>query len=215
MTEVITKTPTQYKDEALAILKNGKWQDAILVTLVMFAISVGISIIPILGTIGSWVIGGPLAFGFAAYFINLTRGQHTEIGQLFDGFKRFVDCFIAYLVMMIIVVIGFILLIVPGIIAAIALSQTFRIMKDDPTIKPIDALQKSHEMMKGHRMDYFILGLSFIGWAILCLLTLGLGFLVLVPYANTAMTLFYNDLAQHEPAEIKELASHLDTDTAE
>lgn len=208
----MTKTPTQYKDQALEILKNNKWSDSIVVTLIMFVISGGISVIPILGSIGGFIIGGPIAFGFAAYFLNVSRGEHSEIGQLFDGFKRFVDCLIAYIVMMIIVLIGFVLLIVPGIIAAIALSQTFRIMKDDPTIKPMDALSKSHEMMKGHRMDYFILILSFIGWALLCILTLGLGFLALVPYMNTATSLFYNDLSSHQSIEIEELASHIKTD---
>lgn len=206
----MTKRPTQYKDEALEILKNGKWSDAIVVTLIMLGISVGISFVPFIGSIVGILIGGPLAYGFSVYFLNLSRGEHTEIGQIFDGFKRFVDCLLAYIVMMIVIVIGFILLIVPGIIAALALSQTFRIMKDDPTIKPVDALMKSHEMMKGHRMDYFILMLSFIGWALLCILTAGLGFLVLMPYATTALTLFYNDLAGHQSAEITELASHLD-----
>ena len=203
------RTNTQYKDEALSILKNNNWSEAILITVLMMVISVGLSLIPF--GLGSLLLGGPLAFGYTAYFINLSRGEHKEVGQLFDGFKRFAECLVAQLVMGIIIVVGVLLLIVPGIIAGIALSQTYRIMKDDPTIGAIDALSKSHEMMKGHRMEYFILGLSFIGWALLCLLTLGLGFFVLIPYANTAMTLFYNDLANHQSGEIAELASHLDT----
>lgn len=210
----MTKTPTQYKDQALAILKNNNWGEAIVVSLLMIVLTGGLSMIPLLGQIGSILLGGALTYGFNSYFVNLTRNEPKEIGNLFDGFKdgRFVETLIAYILMMIIIVIGTLLLIVPGIIAAIALSQTFRIMKDDPSIKGIDALKKSHEMMTGHRMDYFILGLSFIGWALLCLLTVGLGFFVLAPYISTSTTLFYNDLAGQEASEVQELASHLQKD---
>jgi uncharacterized membrane protein len=208
----VTKTPTQYKDEALAILKNNNWGEAIVVFFIYIAIVAGCSFVPFIGQIASFVIGGPLAYGLASYFLNLSREEPKEFKNLFEGFDRFVDTFVANLLIGLIVGIGVVLLIVPGIIAAIALSQTFRIMRDDPNIKGVDAMQKSHEMMKGHRMDYFILGLSFIGWALLCILTAGLGFFVLAPYMNTAMTLFYNDLAGKESSELGELASHLETE---
>ncbi|MDO7206189.1 DUF975 family protein [Paraclostridium bifermentans] len=46
-------------------------------------------------------------------------------------------------------------------------------------------------MMKGHKFDYFVLELSFIGWSILCVLSLGIGFLWLVPYFEITLTNFY------------------------
>lgn len=205
-----TKTPAEYKDASLAILNDGKWSDAILITLIMISISIGLGIIPFIDTVANYIFGGPIAFGFTTYFIKISRRQFADINQLFAGFKRFVDCFVAFILMLIIICLGLLFLIVPGIIAAIALSQTFRIMYDDPNMKPVDALRASHEMMIGHRMDYFILILSFTGWALLSLLTLGLGFLALIPYASTAMTLFYNDLTKHTANEIEELGSHLE-----
>ncbi len=207
----MTKTPTQYKDQALALLKDN-WGEAVLLTLIYAVIILGVSLIPLLGTIGSLVIGGPLAYGFTSYFLNISREEPKEFNNLFEGFQRFSDTFVANLLIGIIVGIGTLLLFVPGVIAAIALSQTFRIMRDDPSIKPIDAMKKSHEMMTGHRMDYFILFLSFIGWILLAIIPAGLGFLVLIPYMSTSFTLFYNDLAGVQSTEIDELASHLDKD---
>ena len=49
-------------------------------------------------------------------------------------------------------------------------------------------------MMKGHKFDLFWLYLSFIGWGILCIFTLGIGLLWLVPYMQTAQSSFYEDV---------------------
>ncbi|MFD6442849.1 DUF975 family protein, partial [Peribacillus sp. NPDC060186] len=48
--------------------------------------------------------------------------------------------------------------------------------------------------MKGLKWKYFLMHLSFIGWGILCLFTLGIGLLWLAPYAGTTMAAFYNEL---------------------
>jgi len=49
-------------------------------------------------------------------------------------------------------------------------------------------------MMQGYKNDYFLLQLSFIGWGILCSLTLGIGFLWLTPYIKTGNAIFYREL---------------------
>ena len=48
--------------------------------------------------------------------------------------------------------------------------------------------------MYGHRMRLFILGLSFIGWFFLCIITLGIASLWVVPYYGTARAKFYLDV---------------------
>lgn len=200
-----TKSPSEYKNAALEILNNNNWGEAIGVTVVGAIISGAASLIPF----GGLIIGGPIALGLTLYYLNLSRGAFKEFNQLFSGFNNFGNALLAYFLMILIVVLGIILLIVPGIIAALALSQTFYVMNDNPGISATDAMSKSHEMMKGHRMDLFILYLSFIGWALLCVLTLGLGFIVLGPYITTSATLFYNDLANHKGEELEQLASGL------
>jgi len=49
-------------------------------------------------------------------------------------------------------------------------------------------------MMKGHKWELFVLELSFIGWALLCVLTLFIGYLWLVPYMQMTITKFYEKI---------------------
>ena len=84
-----------------------------------------------------------------------------------------------------------------NIILSLMFSQTEYIMKDDPQISAADAMKKSAEMMQGHKMELFWLLLSFIGWAILCVLTFGFGFIFLLPYMSSALSHFYEDLKEN------------------
>ena len=72
--------------------------------------------------------------------------------------------------------------------------MTFYIMSDDHTLSAQDAIKKSKEMMKGNKLRYFLLILSFIGWYFLALFTMGIGFLWLVPYAQVTIAKFYDEL---------------------
>ena len=90
------------------------------------------------------------------------------------------------------------LLIIPGIIASIAYSQTFYILAEDDTIGSMDALRKSKEMMNGYKWKYFCLVLRFVGWFLLCILTFGIGFLWLSPYIQVSYAKFYEDLKTNQ-----------------
>ena len=182
-------TPTQLKNEALDKLQ-GNWGQLALATFV-FAIITGVAgIIPF----GGLLIGGPLTYGLNILYLKFTRTGSTDMNSMFDGFKDFGNALGAYFLMALIILFFTILLIVPGIIAALALSQTYRLMKDNPGMDCVAAMRKSRDIMRGHKADYFILNLSFIGWAILCVFTLMIGFFFLAPYVYTTNTLFYNKL---------------------
>jgi uncharacterized membrane protein len=83
---------------------------------------------------------------------------------------------------------------VPGIIAAISYSMTFYIMSEDNSISGTAAIDKSKKMMDGYKMKYFYLCLRFLGLALLCILTLGIGFLWLMPYIYVTCAKFYDDI---------------------
>lgn len=118
----------------------------------------------------------------------------NNFSLLFKGFDRFVETLVAGLIISVLAAVGFALLIVPGIIISCGLSMTFFIMADDPNISGIDALQMSWNMMNGQKMNFFCLGLRFLGWALLCVLTCGIGFLWLQPYMTLAFLNFYRNL---------------------
>ena len=193
------------KDEALRKLE-GKWGLSVVVVLLVGVISAAAGLIPF----GSLLIGGPLTLGMAGHFLRVARSEAVDLNMVslsINDFKQFRNALGAYLLMILIVALGFVLLIIPGIMAAMALSQTFNIMRDEPELGAVDALKKSHAMMDGHKMDYFLFNLSFIGWALLCILTLGLGFLVLAPYISTSNAIFYNYISGQQQQELKELGS--------
>src|SRR5690606_11316295 len=86
------------------------------------------------------------------------------------------------------------LLVIPGIIKSLSYSQAYFIIKDHPEMSVLDAITESRHRMNGYKWKYFLLNLSFIGWGILSILTLGIGLLWLVPYITASYAAFYNDL---------------------
>ena len=70
----------------------------------------------------------------------------------------------------------------------------FYILSDSPELSAMDALKMSKKMMKGHKWKLFCLQLSFIGWGILGILSLYIGYLWLTPYMYASFANFYEDL---------------------
>jgi uncharacterized membrane protein len=140
------------------------------------------------------IIGGPLALGAAIFSLSISRGKEAMLEQIFQGFNRFSTALVAYLLVLVYVILWTLLLIVPGIIAALGYSMTFYILADDTLIKPEDALKKSKSMMNGYKLKLFYLCLRFFLLALLCILTLGIGFLWLIPYVHVTMAKFYDDI---------------------
>ena len=72
------------------------------------------------------------------------------------------------------------------------------IVAENKGIGAREAINRSKAMMDGRKMDYFVLGLSFIGWGLLCCITLGIASIWVGPYIQATMVNFYNDI---KPAE--------------
>lgn len=84
-------------------------------------------------------------------------------------------------------------------------SMSYYIYIDNPHYTVMECITTSKEMMKGNKVRLFTLHLSFIGWHILSILTIFIGYLWLKPYINAANASFYNDLkGSTEPEENKE-----------
>jgi len=188
-----------YKNRALANLDKA-WAPAAIATLIFYVVTLAITYSIEFG-IGSeysllaTLITLPLSYGILVLFLDFARGEKIENSKLFDGYKYgFQRIFTTGLLLLIYTVLWYLLLIIPGIIKSYSYSMTYYILKDNPELKNNAAIEKSMQMMDGHKMDLFLLHLSFIGWAILCLLTMGIGFLFLIPYMYTAQAHFYEDL---------------------
>ena len=146
------------------------------------------------------LISGPLSLGITKFTINISRNQEARIEQLFEGFSNFGTSTGAYLLTVLFTLLWTLLLIIPGIIAALSYSMTFYIIADDDSIGAMDAIDKSKKMMYGHKWKYFRLLLRIFGLSLLCILTLGIGFLWLFPYAQVSTAKFYEDIKEPQIA---------------
>lgn len=180
---------------------SGKWGLAVgtffVYLLIVGAIQGGVRFYPVSGIVGI-ILAGPMALGVSIFSLALARNQQARFEQIFDGFFNFVTSLAAYLLMVLFVILWTLLLIIPGIIAALSYSLTFFILADDPAIGPMEAIDKSKKMMYGFKWKYFCLSLRFLGWAILCLFTLGIGFLWLIPYMQVSFANFYDDVKANQ-----------------
>lgn len=140
------------------------------------------------------IIGGPLALGYTSLILCIARNEKPNFEQLFSGFKRFGLALVTYLLKLIFTLLWMLLLIIPGIIAWLRYSQTWYILADNNNISPMDAIRKSKEMMVGNIGKLFCLYCRFIGWFILCIVTLGLAGLYVGPYISVSIANFYEDL---------------------
>lgn len=170
---------------------SGKWGLSALTTLVMLLI---IDASAITG-IGPLLLTGPLTVGFILFLRSIVADkENAKLDTLFSGFNDFGRSFIAYLLVMIFVFLWTLLLIIPGIIMTFAYSMTMFIIADDKEISARDAIRRSKDMMRGYKWKLFCLYLRFFGWAILAILTFGIGFLWLVPYIQMSVLKFYEDV---------------------
>ncbi|MDA3882900.1 MAG: DUF975 family protein [Bacteroidales bacterium] len=173
---------------------QGKWGTAVIITLIYMLCVGAIQAIPGLGQIAALVLAGPLALGYMIFALLIARKQDADVNTLFSGFQNFGNAFVLYLLMMVFILLWTLLLIIPGIIAGFSYSMAYFILSENPDMKPMDAIDASKKMMYGYKMKLFFLYLRFLGWALLCILTFGIGFLWLAPYMQVSLALFYEDI---------------------
>jgi len=174
---------------------KGNWGIAIAGFLI-YAIIIGVisSLLDEIGSLITLLIAGPFALGMAIFTLELSREGDPKIEMIFKGFNDFVRALISYLLMILFILLWALLLIVPGIIAGISYSMTFFILAEDPSIKPMDAIDKSKAMMDGYKWKMFELGIYLFLLSLLCILTLGIGFLWLMPYGQVSCAKFYKEV---------------------
>lgn len=180
----------------------GKWSMAVLGTL-LYGLLVMVPVFILDGIFGdgkptgvssvyNLLITGPMTLGYIMFSISILRNRGTSPAEVFYGFERFGKAFGLYLVTSILIILWSLLFIIPGVIAALRYSMSFFILADDPEIGIMEAINESKRMMRGNKWKFFCLNLSFIGWALLCCLTMGIGFLWLGPYIAVSMAAFYD-----------------------
>ncbi|MBE6053297.1 MAG: DUF975 family protein [Clostridium sartagoforme] len=140
----------------------------------------------------SLIFGGVISVGLSKFLLNFTSyREEPSFKDIFSYFNIFFKSFGLQLLMTVIILFGCILFIVPGIILSLMYSQAYYILAEDPTKGIFECLEESSKLMYGYKWEFFLLGLSFIGWWLLSALTFGIGSLWVQPYQEVTSANFY------------------------
>ncbi len=143
----------------------------------------------------------PVSIGVAAYYLLRLNGAErfslrAAGKRIFSGYWR--NVWLEFLRMFYIYAWS-LLLIIPGIVKMFSYSMASFVRIDHPEYTANECITASKKMMKGHKWDLFMLGLSFIGWgilsAILSIPTLGFSYLWCMAYFNQSITVFYKEVS--------------------
>jgi hypothetical protein len=143
--------------------------------------------------------------GFTWYCLALARGEKPEWKSLFDGFGQFFKIIWLEILIGVFVSLWTILFIIPGIIASFRYSMAIYIMREHPEYSALQCIRESKALMRGKKVDFFILRISFIFWillgsVILMLLRVDVLALWLNIYVGVASANFYVAVAREGAA---------------
>ncbi len=195
---------SELKRKAKESLK-GKYGDAITLMIISFGISFAAGLIigfcgldenitKFISSIVSIIISGLIGFGIVSYFLKVSRNENVTYKELFSETNMFWSYIGIALLVGLFTMLWSLLFIIPGIIAALSYSLVYCIKLDNPELDVKEVLTKSKQMMNGHKWEYFVLILSFLGWIILGIFTFGVLYLWLIPYMQVTLCNFYNNL---------------------
>lgn len=146
--------------------------------------------------------------GISWTYLDLIRGTRDDIQPLKDALRAFNGKTLVTVAILAVLVNLFsglwaILLIIPGIVKAYSYSQSYYIYYDSVLDEKegrnaLETITASRKMMNGYKGKLFLLDLSFIGWHILAIVTLGLGYLWLTPYIQVTRSAFYEELTKND-----------------
>lgn len=180
-------------EDILDVFLSGKMVKLLLAILGIIAIALLIYSVVI------FLIGSPITLGYVKFNLSMVNGNRPQFDDLFSEFHRFKEAFLLQLLRVLIVTIGTVLFVIPGIIATFGLALAPYILYENPGMPVKDVLITSYEMMKGNKWRLFCLSSSFLLLAVLCVLfTLGIGFLWLTPYIEASYAVFYEELKREK-----------------
>ena len=142
----------------------------------------------------SILISAPVTVGLSLFALSLVRRSGASFSQGFAGFKKYWLSVGTSLLYALYIILWSLLLVIPGIIAAFRYAAAYYLIADNKASTPSEAIRLSKEIMYGNKSKLFKLNMRFIGWFLLSIVTLGIGFLWFVPYISVANAKFYEDL---------------------
>lgn len=184
------KSFSELKTSAKAQI-SGKIGVLFLMMLIIFGIVFASCLLPVAGNIANFIVSAAFGLGGSWVYLKIARDEEISVGNIFYGFEDLWTAIKAHFFMNLFIWLWSLLLIIPGIIKAYAYSMTFFILAENKGMPVLEAITLSRNMMDGHKMDLFLLTLSFIGWFILVVITFGIAGIWVYPYFYATWANFY------------------------
>lgn len=140
------------------------------------------------------LISTVLSAGYVIYHLGVRKGRTMPYATLFDGFTFVGKIIILQILIAVFTFLWSLLLFFPGIIAAYRYRFALYNLCDNPQLSPSEALNMSKAQTRGYKWQLFVLDLSFLGWNILCALTLGILSIWIMPYIQQTDIGFFEEI---------------------
>lgn len=140
----------------------------------------------------------PVNLGLSRLYIRAAQGCRADIDELFSVYRsgHLLNAILVQFLEGLFITLWSLLFIIPGIVKAFSYFMINYMLAENPGLEQARAFEISKQLMRGNRGKAFVLGLSFLGWELLSLLTLGIGMVFLTPYINMTFSHFYLELKE-------------------
>lgn len=150
----------------------------------------------------SFLVVPAFSLGICRMYLSLTKGEKISVSKFLNNITSFGKALWLQILITIFTFLWTLLLIIPGIIKSLSYSMAFYILAENPNMTAREALNESKHLMDGHKMDYFILQISFIWWYILAGLTLGIAYIYVCPYISATDANFYREIRKSDENDV-------------
>lgn len=141
------------------------------------------------------LFSGLIFFGYSMFSLQLVKTKKCSLGAFLGGiFTRFFKRWGATLLVSLYTFLWTLVFLIPGFVKSYSYAMTPYIMMEKPDMGINDAITKSRQMMNGHKWQLFCLDLSFTGWMLLSIFTLGIALIWVWPYYSTARAAFFKEI---------------------
>ena len=142
----------------------------------------------------NWLAQVIINAGWSIYHLGVRQGKEMPYGCLLDGFAFLGKLILLNIVIGIFVYLWSLLFLIPGIIAQYRYRFAIYNLCENPEIGILEAINMSKAQTAGFKGTLFVLDLSFLGWSILCWLTLGILNIWIAPYKEQANVGYFQEI---------------------
>lgn len=148
-------------------------------------------------SIVGWIVQMITSIGVIVICLKIVDGKTPKLADVYEHYPLVVKYLLGTIIYSLVVVAGFILLIVPGIIWGIKYQYTTYLIVDKK-MEPWAAFKKSGHITQGHKLKLFYLGLVYAGLMILGIIAFGIGLLIVWPIVSISGAYVYRKLSSKE-----------------